>query len=175
MECVADGRHIRKAGFEIIALFHNRAPCRPNAGLFAAARKYPAERVHVFLVQRTVKRLIHVVGVRRTLRVDVEHDKRVKPVKKRNALYGFQCVVEVIRLRRRGVDADGNERLFAGGTQYVTVFGVKIRDIKPFFAVVNGAFFAVLLRFFKCQNFGVLRVAFRNVHVGLLLSQIVVF
>jgi len=43
-----------------------------------------------------------VVGVRRTLRVDVEHDKRVKPVKKRNALYGFQCVVEVIRLRRRG-------------------------------------------------------------------------
>mgnify|MGYP003299880350 CR=1 FL=1 len=92
----------------------------------------------------------HICGA---LGIDVEHDKADKAVKMRHTLHTFQCVVQTVRLCSGWVDPDTDQRTGSRSTENIPVFGIKIRNVEPFFPVI-GYLGRRLQSVFKAQDPG---------------------
>ncbi len=79
----------------------------------------------------------HILGIRGTLGVDVEHDKAVVAVGVRDPFDGFERIVEMIGMRRRGIDADTDKRFCADRAEKIPIFLIGIRHVDPFFPIVT--------------------------------------
>ena len=164
---IADFDNLAHTKVQILPLFHNIAPRCPNGRPVARAkRKGIAECLFIFFVQKGVKMLFHVVRVGCALGVDVKHNKAVKPVKQRNALGGFERVIQIVRRGGRGVNAVANQRIFAPRAEYVTVFVIVVRHKQPAVHVVIRILQKrILKRRVKHFNFERPGFTFRNVHI----------
>ena len=98
---LADGNHVPDTGGQIVPLFDDGAPGRPDGGLSVLVEgQNIVKGLHVLLVERLIAVLFHVIRVGGPLGVDVEHDKAVKAVVEGHPLHRLQGVVLRGRLPR---------------------------------------------------------------------------
>ena len=133
--------HILDTAGEIVTLFNDIAPGCPNRRTVRERGfEHVTEGIHIFGVEEFVSLALHILRARGALGVDIEHDKAVITVCERDALYGFEGVIKIIRRGGGGIDADADKRILTACAEYVSLFGVEIGDIEPFGTVVIAPF-----------------------------------
>ena len=90
---------------------------------------------------------VHILRAGRALGVYVEHEKTVVAVISRDALHGFERVVQSVRSCGGGIDTDTDKGAVASRAENIPVFGVEIRHIDPAAGVVISAVSAAFQSF----------------------------
>ena len=126
----ADRHHVAHTVPQIRAHFDDGSPCRPD-GRTLRQRQYVIKRRHIFPMKGLIEGFLHMLRVGRALGIDIEHEKAVVAVGKRDALDRFERIVEIVGRSRGGVDPDGDEGILTPGTEDITVFVIKIGNIEP--------------------------------------------
>ena len=132
-----DGDHVPDTVPEIGAFFYDGAPSRPNRR--GKTRPHLGEdipkRRHILPVEGLVALGIHVLRSGGSLGIDIEHQKAVVAVARRDPFHRFQRIVQVPRRRGGGVDPDTDQGILSPGPQQVPVLRVVIGNIQPLLPV----------------------------------------
>ena len=165
---LADGNHVPDTGGQIVPLFDDGAPGRPDGRLSVLVEGEDIVKgLHVLLVERLIAVLFHVVRVGGPLGVDVEHDKAVKAVVEGHPLHRLQGVVQIVGGGSGGVDAHTDEGALAPGGQNVSVLAVEGGHVQPPIDVIvlfGGE--RLVQRLLEGQQFKQAGFAAGNVHGG---------
>ena len=120
---------------EVIPLFDDISPCRPDGGLLRKGQQV-AEGFSVFRVKGGIARWLHVIRPGGPLGIDIEHEETVVAVIQCDPLGGLEGWIQRIRRGGRGVDPYADQGLQAAGSQNVTVLGIGMGNIEPAVYVV---------------------------------------
>nr|DAU60885.1 MAG TPA: hypothetical protein [Caudoviricetes sp.] len=132
------GHHLPHQAGQIGPLFDEGAPCSPHGGL--GLGQHGPQPAEVLVAEGAVGGLVHVVGVRGPLGVDVEHDPAVEAVGTGQTLHALQGGVQRAGLGGAGVDADADQRAAAHPAQHIAVRLVGVRLVVPDAAGVFAGF-----------------------------------
>ena len=115
---------------QIPPLLNDVPPGGPQGGGRGQREEIP-EGPSVLRMEHRVAGPLHIVGPGGPLGVDVEHQKAVVPVGKRDPLGGLEGGVQGVRRGGGGVDAYADQGLPAPCAQDVPVFRIMVGDVQP--------------------------------------------
>ena len=100
--CLAQGDLIGQACGQVIPFLNDGAPGGPDGRLGTEGQEI-LKRLQVFPVQDVIAAALHGVWIGGPLGIDVEHQETVITVCQGDALYGFERIVQPVRMAVEGL------------------------------------------------------------------------